>query len=122
DEMHLMSALRSCLLAAGLGLVPAALRAQPAMPVEVPAESVAIAYSQRHFDGITIDTVILHAKSVQFITDTLGAWTPHGEGTTDGGVVFRHRKHASVFITLSPFAGPGPAKDADQWRGYRWEA
>jgi hypothetical protein len=88
--------------------------------VDVRSEPVALSYSSRHFDGVHVGTVVLTAKSVQFVTDTLGAWTPVGDGTAAGGLVLRHRRNQEVYITLSPFAGPGPGKDDDEWRSYRW--
>ncbi len=111
---------RRLLLASVLVLVGpvARLLAQPAGPIEAAGEPLALSYAYRHFDGVTVDTVVLTARSARLVTDTLGAWTPHGEGTTATGFVLRHRHLPGVFVTICPFAGPGPNRNAEAWRDY----
>src|SRR5688572_33465702 len=95
------------------------LAAQPATPVAVNGEPVSLSYSYRQFDGSEIELIVLVAKSAEFVSDTFGAWTPHGEGKTSSGFVLRHRGFPGVFVTVSSFSGPGPGKSQESWASYR---
>jgi hypothetical protein len=110
-------ALRLAAILALLGGAPL-LSAQPTTSVAIDGEPMTLSYIPRSFDGVDVDLVVLTAKSVQLVTDNFGAWTPHGEGTTDDGFVLKNRRFPHVTVTFSPFSGSGPGRDPEAWTAY----
>lgn len=114
--------IRPCTVIVLLGFALAAggtaARSQPAVPAIPGTETVSLSYSYRHFDGVTLDTVVLTAKSVRLVTDTFGAWAPYDDAAGITGLVLRHRRLKDVFVTITPFSGAGPGESDETWQEY----
>lgn len=102
-------------LALALGLAITA----PATAAQLPcSELFRIERSERLFDNVRIEIVVLRTSSLALATDTLGAWTPI-EGLAPGSeIAFRHRLMQDVRLSICRVArGDAPVSKAS-WESY----